>query len=62
MSDILHTYHGQLYVNLTNRCPFCPHILWAFSDQVGGSGRGLILSTNRSVEKSKTGTGELLFG
>lgn len=40
MEDILYTYHGQLYVNLTNQCPWRLHLLHPLADQGNRFGAG----------------------
>lgn len=53
MSDILYTYHGQLYVNLTNRCP-CACIFCVRSQTKSvGSAEDLWLEHEPSVEEVK---------
>ena len=53
MSDILYTYHGQLYVNLTNRCPCACSFCVRSQTRSVGSAEDLWLEHEPSVEEVK---------
>ena len=53
MSDILYTYHGQLYVNLTNRCPCACTFCVRSQTRSVGSAEDLWLEHEPSVEEVK---------
>ena len=53
MSDILYTYHGQLYVNLTNRCPCACTFCVCSQTRSVGSAEDLWLEHEPSVEEVK---------
>lgn len=57
MEDILYTYHGQLYVNLTNQCPCACTFCIRSQTRAIGSAQDLWLKHDPSVEEVKGGAG-----
>ncbi len=53
MEDILYTYHGQLYVNLTNQCPCACTFCIRSQTRAIGSAQDLWLKHDPSVEEVK---------
>ena len=53
MEDILYTYHGQLYVNLTNQCPCACTFCIRSQTRAIGSAQDLWLQHDPSVEEVK---------
>ena len=53
MEDILYTYHGQLYVNLTNQCPCACTFCIRSQTRAIGSAQDLWLEHDPSVEEVK---------
>ena len=53
MEDILYTYHGQLYVNLTNQCPCACTFCICSQTRAIGSAQDLWLKHDPSVEEVK---------
>ena len=58
MEDILYTYHGQLYVNLTNQCPCACTFCIRSQTRAIGSAQDLWLEHDPSVEEVKAGNNE----
>ena len=58
MEDILYTYHGQLYVNLTNQCPCACTFCIRSQTRAIGSAQDLWLKHDPSVEEVKAGNDE----